>query len=105
MLVILFLIFVSMQASESRKVVHVTVCAIQSRIFGSSSIKIKNLLIPLHIELLVFLAQTLILWNWTLGIGRFAWMDIAWICIEIANVSPWNCLFLTICAICWVGWN
>ena len=71
MLIILFLMFVSMLASESRMVVRVTVCTILSRIFGCSSIKIKNLLDPLHIELLVF-AQVLILWNWTLCIGLFA---------------------------------
>ena len=72
MLLILFLMFVSMLASESRMVVHVAVCAIQSRVFSGSPIEVKNLLNPLHIELLVFFAQVLILWNWPFWIGLFA---------------------------------
>ena len=53
----------SMLACESWMVIHVAVSAIQSRILGSPSIKIKSLLDPLHIDLLILLAEVVVLWN------------------------------------------
>ena len=53
----------NMLACESRMVVHVTVCAIQSRILGSPSIKIKSLPDPFHVILLMLLLVVVILWN------------------------------------------
>ena len=37
---------------------------IQSRVLGSPSIKIKSLLDPLHVSLLMFRLEVVILWNW-----------------------------------------
>ena len=105
MLFILFLMFASMLASESRMVAHVTVCAMQSRVFGGSSIKIKHRLDPLQIKLLILFAQILILWNWTFWIGLFAWTQIGFILVDFTNVSPSKSFLLWICSICWIGWN
>ena len=105
MLLGLFLIFVSMLASEPWMVVHVTTCAIQSRILGGSSINVKNLLDPLHVELLVLFAQVVILWNWALWICWLAWIEVAWIRIERTDVPPWHRLFLRIGAINRIGWD
>ena len=57
--------FVSMLASESWMVVHVTICAIHSRVFRVLSINVEDSLDQLHVELLVMLGQVLLLANWT----------------------------------------
>ena len=62
------LMLMDMLVCESRMVVHVTVCAIQSRILGSPSIKTKSLLDPLHVRLLVLPLEVVILWG---GVVRF----------------------------------
>ena len=54
------LVLEDMLACESRMVTHVTISATQSRILGSPSIKIKNLLDPLHIRLLMLLLKVVI---------------------------------------------
>ena len=46
-------------ASESRMVVHVTICEIDSRVFGDSLIDVEDILDPLHV-LLLLLRQILL---------------------------------------------
>ena len=94
-----------MLACESRMVVHVTVCAIQSRILGSPSIKTKGLLNPLHVRLLVLLLEVVTLWNWAFLIARTGRIEEAVACIEISDVSPLNCFLLWIRTISWIRWN
>ena len=43
--------FVEMLASEPQMVVHVAVSAIEARVFGSSSMDVKDVLYPVHILL------------------------------------------------------
>ena len=83
MLLILFLMFVSMLASGSWIVVHVTICAIHSRIFGILAIDVEDILDPLHIELLLIFVQVPLLANWAWWIGRLAWIQVGLIIVEI----------------------
>ena len=95
----------SMLECESRMVIRVTMSAIQSRILGSPSIKIKSLLDPLHISLLMLLLEVVILWNWAFLICLTVWIEEAEACIETSNVSPWNCLRLWIGMVSWIHWT
>ena len=45
-------------------VIHVTVCAIQSRILCHPSINAKNVLDPLHVRLLLLRLKMVNFWNW-----------------------------------------
>ena len=83
---------------------HVTVCAIQSRILRGPSIKIKSLLDPLHVLLLVLLLEVVSLWNWAVLIWTVR-IKKAVTCVEISNVSPLNCLLLWIWTVSWICWN
>ena len=94
-----------MLACKSWMVVHVTVSATQLRILGSPSIKIKSLLDPLHVSLLILLLEVVILWNWAFLICLTVRVEEAVACIEISNVSPWNCLLLWIRTVSWIRWN
>ena len=105
MLLILFLMFVSALAGESWMVVHVTTRAIQSRVFGSSTIQIEDCLDPLHVELLVIFGQVPLLDKWTCWIRFFAWTQVGLLEVDLPQISPLQSLFIWVCTICWIGWN
>ena len=88
MLLIRLLMLVNVLACESRMVIHVTVCAIQSSVLGSPSIKTKNLLGPLHVRLLMLRFEIVVLWNWAFWIAWTVRIEEAVICIEISIELP-----------------
>ena len=70
-------------ASEPRMVVHVAICTVETRVFGSSSIKVKDVLDPLHVLLLVFLRH----------------MEDQWLCLDTRRTHrdlPHQCLSIAI---------
>ena len=68
-------------------VIHVTVCTIQSRILSCPSIKIKNLLDPLPVWLLLLRLKMVNFWNWAI-LRMIVRLEVVIAGIEIANVSP-----------------
>ena len=94
--------FIEMLATESRMIVHTTVSTIEALVFGSPSIKVENLLDPLHILLLVFLGHRLLMDHWTRRITALTWIQEGLFHVRFTNVFPLQSLFTWIRSICWV---
>ena len=105
MLLCLDTMTIEMLASKSRMVVHITICAIDSRVFGGSSINIEDILGPLHVLLLLILRQCLLLPDWTRRIRGLACIQEGLLEAGFTNVCPSQSLFLRILSICWIGRN
>ena len=88
-------------ASEPRVVVvHVAICTIEARVFGSSSIKVKDVLDPLHVLLLFFLGQRLLLHALDMpGSVALPWIQEGLLEICLTNVFPSQSLFFWILSI------
>ena len=94
----------SMLASESRMVVHVTVCTVYSRVLGVLMINLEDMLDPLDIDDLLPWRELICLGNWTWN-GWAIRVEEVVAGVHWSDVFPWKAFLCWIWTICWIDRN